>query len=215
MISAPKSSPNSDPRRDVRSAKLLSGAKILQEQFSRIFEDGADPWAQYPEFLTGARAYITVAGRPYAVAIRVQYRVSMEVEEVRTVDTNLPWEIIPGQVHIHATLQGVIDPTQPAESDGLWANMASIMHQPLVEIEVLDKLGEKQFWARGMFTEISNSIAVGSVAERTATFRGIAYAHNVMQSFTPYADDDGIAGKITGALKSASSWVRNTTGGAF
>lgn len=203
-----------DQRKDVRSSKLLSGVKIIQEQFKRLLEQASgegDPWKQYPQFMTGARAYVTVAGKPYAVAMRVQYRCSMEVEEVRSVDANLPWDMVPGQVHVSAMLQGLIDPTEPAEVDGLWSTMASIVHQPMVEIEVMDKLGEKLFWARGAFTDVSDVIASGALSERTASFRGLAFAHNCAQSFVPYRADSA----MQNALKSASSSLKSLTGGLF
>lgn len=188
-----------DPRKDIRSSKLLSGAKNLQEQWNRLKQElngSTDAFAKYPQFATGARAYIVVSGKPYAVAQRVNYRTQMGYEESRTVDTNFAWEIIPGQVTIHAQLQGLIDPNQPAESESLWSTMSSIVHQPNVTLEVFDKLGERMFYAVGMFVGMTNSIGMGVVGERGLEFVGYIFAHNVEQAFRPYDPTNEVANKL-------------------
>lgn len=197
-----------DARKDIRSAKLLNGAKNLQTQWERLKQElngSADAFAKYPQFATGARAYVIVSGKPYAVAQRVNYRTQMGYEENRTVDTCFAWEIIPGQVSIHAQLQGLIDPNQPAESDALWSTMASIVHQPNVTLEVFDKLGERMFYAVGMFIGLTNNIGMGTTAERGLEFVGYAFAHNVEQSFRAYDPTNKVADKLNalaGDLKS-------------
>lgn len=199
---------------DWRGSKLLSGARAIQAQYEGIKDDlknfGKSP-ADLPQFLTGARAYISIGGKPYAIAQRVSYRIQANVEDVRTIDTPFPWELSVGQIYVHASLQGLIDPTRPAETESTWSNMASIIHQPLVTLEIFDKLGEKQFTSNGMFVSLTNSIGMGSAADRSVEFIGIMYAHNVEQKFTPYAQQNPVAA----ALSTAANTLKKYTGGLF
>lgn len=149
-------------------------------------KQGKDIDVIFPKYFSGARAYIVISGELLAVCQDFNYTIDFTPEETRTIDTHVPWDISVGQVSIRASLRQLIDPAESPESQGLWSNMASIVHQPLVELEVFDKLGQKMFFARGMFTRISGSVSTGSLANRSVDFVGTAYAHNVTQSFTPY-----------------------------
>lgn len=140
----------------------------------------------FPKYFSGARAYVTISGELLAVCQDFNYTIDFTPEETRTIDTHIPWDISVGQVSIRASLRQLVDPAQSPESQGLWSNMASIIHQPLIELEVFDKLGQKMFYARGMFTRISGSVSTGALANRSIDFVGTAYAHNVTQSFVPY-----------------------------
>lgn len=157
-----------------------------QEAVDREIRAGRNPDVTMPKYVSGARAYVTVSGELVAVCQDFNYTIDFTPEETRTIDTHVPWDISVGQVSIRASLRQLVDPSESPESQGLWANMASIIHQPLIELEVFDKLGQKMFYARGMFTRISGSITIGNLSNRSVDFVGTAYAHNVTQSFAPY-----------------------------
>lgn len=163
--------------------KIL-GERIEAEENAR--KAGKDVNSAFPKYFSGARAYVTISGELVAVCQDFNYTIDFTPEETRTIDTHVPWDISVGQVSIRASLRQLVDPAQSPESQGLWANMASIIHQPLIELEVFDKLGQKMFYARGMFTRINGSVSTGSLANRSVDFVGTAYAHNTTQSFTPY-----------------------------
>ena len=147
---------------------------------------GKNPAVTLPQYFSGARAYVTISGELLAVCQDFNYTLDFAPEETRTIDTHVPWDVSVGQVSIRASLRQLVDPSESPESQGLWSNMASIIHQPLIELEVFDKLGQKMFYARGMFTRISGSVTIGALSNRNIDFVGTAYAHNVTQSFVPY-----------------------------
>lgn len=156
----------------------------------RQLEAGRDPDVVMPKYYSGARAYVVLSGELVAVCQDFNYTIDFVPEETRTIDSHMPWDISVGQVSIRASLKQLVDPAESPESQGLWANMASIIHQPLVELEVFDKLGQRMFSARGMFTRISGSVTIGSLANRSVDFVGTSYAHNVTQTFVPYRKKD-------------------------
>lgn len=168
--------------------------KKSMEELGQSFKDAAErdkalgrnPNTSLPQYFSGARAYVVVSGELIAVCQDFNYTIDFTPEETRTIDTHIPWDISVGQVSIRASLRQLIDPSESPESQGLWSNMASIIHQPLIELEVFDKLGQKMFYARGMFTRISGSVTIGALSNRSVDFVGTAYAHNVTQSFVPY-----------------------------
>jgi len=198
-----------NPKSDPRASKLLASINDVQSEWKGmvgVMKDAnqAISEAGFPMFATGARAYITIAGMPYAIAQKVSYRITSSVEELRTVDTSFPWDLVVGQVRVQATIQGLIDPEQPAETDALWCNMASIIHQPLVDLEIFDNRGERMFISKGMFTSISVGLGMGAPGERSVEFLGITYAHNVNQKFVPYS----AANFFSDAAKRLSSWSK-------
>lgn len=199
---------------NARNSNLLKGARNLQSAWGQLkgeLNQSTNAFARFPQFMTGARAYIVVSGKPIAVAQRVNYRIMSSTTEIDTIDTHLPWDFAIGQSSIYATLQCLIDPNAPAESDNLWATMASIVHQPMVELEIYDKLGNRLFWSRGLFVGLSVSIGMGAISERALEFRGIAYAHDCDQSFKPYDEVNAISQK----LSDAAAAIRSKTGGLF
>lgn len=199
---------------DWRNAKFLRGVRNLQQaadQLKNDLQDRTDQFAKTPQFVVGGRAYIMVSGKPLALAQRCTWRTSVSADEIRTVDTHMSWDIAVGQTSIQVSLSELVDPNSPAETEGTWATMASLIHQPAIELEIFDKMGERIFFARGMFTSMSCGIGNGSLAERSLEFLGIAYAHNVDQSFKPYDPKNEIAS----AFKEASKKLRTITGGMF
>jgi hypothetical protein len=158
--------------------------RILAE--NQAASQGKDVDVVFPKYFSGARAYVTVSGELVAVCQDFNYTVEFTPEETRTIDTHVPWDISVGQVSIRASLRQLVDPADSPESQGLWSNMAAIIHQPLIELEVFDKLGQRMFFARGMFTRVSGSVTIGALSNRSIDFIGTAYAHNVTQSFVPY-----------------------------
>jgi hypothetical protein len=149
---------------------------------------------QIPFYQTGARAFIKVGGKPLAVCQDFRWQVSYQPNPIYTIDTVQPWDIDVGPMTVSATLSQIMDPTKGPEVDHLLPIMSSAVHQPLVELQVLDRLGTSLFFARGMFLSVSGSIARGAVSSFTATFTGTAYQHYVAQSFKPY---NSIAGGRT------------------
>jgi len=168
----------------------LDPALEYAKEAAKQAEAGRDPDVVMPKYYSGARAYVVLSGELVAVCQDFNYTIEFIPEETRTIDTHVPWDISVGQVSIRASLRQLIDPAESPESQGLWANMASIIHQPLVELEVFDKLGQRMFFARGMFTRISGSVMTGALANRSVDFIGTAYAHNVTQTFVPYRKKD-------------------------
>lgn len=140
----------------------------------------------YPRYSTGARTFIQVAGKPLALAMEFNYTVTAETEEIRTIDTSFPWDIVVGQVKITGTLRKIVDPDTSFESEGLFHTMQSIIHQPMIEILVQDVNGNAQFFSRGMFTGVQSGFVKGAVTIRSANFVGVSYQHWAYQPFTPY-----------------------------
>jgi hypothetical protein len=83
--------------------------------------------------------------------------------------------------------------------------MQSAIHQPMVELQVLDKLGTSLFFARGMFLNVAGSIARGQLSTFTASFVGIAYQHYVAQNFKPYNSIAAGLSNLVGGLQNLAS----------
>jgi len=184
-----------------KAAQILIGenALIVSERAKKRTEFYSS--ARLPEAYSGGRAIISVADATIAFVQSATWTVSVELEEIKTVDSILPWEIAVNQVRVRASLTQFVDPASSPESQLLFSNVQALLHQPLVFIEFFDKLGTKMFTSKGMFESINGSIGSASLATLSASFVGIGWATNTVQAFTPY-EPEGILGRVGAALSS-------------
>lgn len=171
---------------------------FYEQALERLRITREDPRAVLPELTSGARAVVFVGGQVIECT-NVSFQTAVQTEVLQTVDTHIPWEVIPGQIAVAASLAEFVDPRTSAEKRGLFATMASFPHQPMVELQVFDKTGAELFASRGYFVRTSVSTGVGGLSQRSMEFVGVGYAHNVAQTFRPY---DGTGLKLLQGLRS-------------
>lgn len=169
---------------------------------------GLDP--KLPFYQTGARAFIKMGGKPLAVCQDFKWTVSYVAQPIHTIDTVQPWDIDVGPMTVTASLTEIMDPTKGPEVDHLIPIMSSAVHQPMVELQVMDAIGTSLFFARGMFLSVSGNISRGGMSTLSAQFTGISYQHYVAQSFKPY---NSIAGGISGLANGLAGLTSAATGG--
>jgi hypothetical protein len=174
------------------------------------FSDLEKKIGQIPFYQSGARAFIKMGGKPLAVCQDFRWTVSYQPNPIYTIDTVQPWDIDVGPMSVNASLSQIMDPTKGPEVDHLLPIMSSAVHQPMIELQVLDKLGTSLFFARGMFLSVSGSIAKGAMSTFSAQFTGIAYQHYVAQSFKPY---NSIAGGLSGLVNGLGGLASDASGG--
>jgi hypothetical protein len=191
--------------------KLEESTKALADKLDPFSED-AKKTGQIPFYSTGARALVKLGGVPLGVVSDIRWSVSYNATPIQTIDTPFPWDIDVGAVTITATLGQIIDPTKGPESENLFAVMQAAVHQPLVEMQVLDASGTSIFFARGMFTAVNGNIGRGQVGTWSCQFTGVAYQHYVAQSFKPYTGVANAAGTLVNGLKKLAS---DLSGGIF
>ena len=181
---------------------------------SQGFLDKLNPFAttdlKLPTYQSGARAFIRLGGKPLAVAQTFQWNVSYVATPIHSIDSLFPWDIDIGQVAIRGRIEQFMDPGESAESQLLFATMQSALHQPLVEMQVIDLLGTNVFFAGGFFLDLQSVIQKGALSLQSVGFIGTAYQHNVFQQFKPYS---GVANTIGKYQKKAQKMVSKFTGG--
>jgi hypothetical protein len=172
-----------------------------------------DKTSKEPFYFSGARGYIRLGGKPIGVSQDIRWTIQYNATPIYTIDAVQAWDIDVGTLTISAQLTQIMDPTKGPEADGLFHTMSSAIHQPFVEIQLIDKkLGTSLFFARGMFTGINGSVARGQLGTWNANFTGTVYQHYVAQSFKPY---NSVAGSVSGLFKSLQNLGSSLTGGIF
>lgn len=189
------------------SGSLEQQAKALQ---AVIPSGQATQKGLFPKYSSGARSYVRVAGTPIGVAQSFNWRITADTSEIRTIDTNLPWDLVFNQIAITANLSQFVDPSGALEAQGLFHTIQSFIHQPYVEMQVLDAAGSSLFFARGSFTTMNGSIRAGQLSNFSVDFKGVAYQHNVYQTFKPYSN---LGGAVGAALKGISGLIGKVGGG--
>lgn len=162
-----------------------------------------------PFWSSGARSFIRLGGKPLAVCTDFRWQVAYVATPIQTIDTPHAWDIDIGQATINASLNKFLDPTEGPEANGLFHIMQAAVHQPLVEMQVLDALGTSIFFARGMFYEVNGGVARGALTTLTAKFIGTVYQHYVTQQFKPYS----LAATASGFIGNLQNLASTTTGG--
>jgi len=166
----------------------------LKTEFEQIKEswDNPEQALKMPAVGTGARTIIVIGGTLLAWAKSIQWQVIAPHQEIQTIDNAFPLDFSLGQVRVQATLSQIMFPENSPEECGLFSNMQTLLHQAMVEIAVQDVRGQQLFLSRGVFTQTSGMIDMGSPAIRQAHFQGVLYAHNVSQQFNVNTTSSGI-----------------------
>lgn len=183
-------------------------ARVQEQAFAsnlknqvKLLEEGTDPNQYFPLYNTGARAFITINNKPVAVCLSLSYSIQVDTDEVRTIDTHLPWDIHINQITVRGTLRRLVNPEGSQESDSLFHTIQSAIHAPIVEMLVQDASGTTLFFTKGMFHSIEGQIQLGQMTINNIGFKGTMYQNHVYQKFKPYPDD-GI-GKFSRGLNKA------------
>lgn len=166
-----------------------------------------------PFYSTGARSLIKVGGRSIGVSPSVRWSVSYNGTYLNTIDTPHAWDIDVGPMRVAVDMRLIMDPTKGPEHDGMFSIMKAAVHQPMVEIQVLDKqLGTSLFFARGVFLEVAGDVSIGNISTFQARFMGTAYQHYASQDFQAYDTVSGTASALIDGLQDLAS---DLTGGLF
>ena len=192
------------------STQQLEKASDAINKFMDPFSEDYKTIGSVPFYSTGARALVKFGGVPLGVTTDIRWTVSYSATPIHTIDTAFPWDIDVGAVTINATLGQIMDPTKGPEADGLFSIMKSAVHQPTIELQVLDATGTSIFFARGMFISVNGNIARGQVGTWSCQFLGTTYQHYVSQSFKPY---DSLAGKAANLANSLKKLASDVSGG--
>jgi hypothetical protein len=156
----------------------------------------------FPSYFTGARAIIWVNQKKVAAAMDVSWSVSIDTKELRTIDSYMPWELIPGQTKVSATLRQVMHPDRTVTSQGLFTIIGAVLHTPYATIEVRDKLGNPMFFAKGMFTDLEGNVGTGSLGIESVRFMGYYWRQNDIQDFDPEIGNKSLGEKLLALGKS-------------
>jgi len=149
-------------------------AKKQQNMLDRLDPSNtADPGI--PRYGSGARSLIRIAGKPIGLCQSFTWTISYLATPIHTIDSLFAWDVDIGQASIRGRLEQIIDPVSSAEADFLFHTMQSAVHQPMVEMQILDLVGTSLFFCRGMFTELQTSVNRGQISVQSAGFIGVAY----------------------------------------
>lgn len=183
----------------------LQAGQLFEESAKTIMASMFEGKDRIPFYSTGARALLKVGGKAIGVCQSFKWSVSYNATPIQTIDTPHAWDIDVGVVSISANMSQIMDPTKGPEHDGLFHIMNAAVHQPMVELQVLDKSGTSIFFARGMFTSVSGGVQVGAMSTWNAGFVGVAYQHYVSQQFKPYNSIAGALGNLVDELGGLAS----------
>lgn len=183
---------------------------VLLQQRGLLVRDArlnGRPDPKLPEYVSGARAVVWVNQKKVAACLDVSWSVSIDHREVRTIDQQVPWELIPSQISIKAMLRRFIHPDATAAGDHLFTIITAALHTPTATLDIRDRLGNPLFVAKGSFTDLEGSVSAGKIAMESVRFNGYYWRQNDQQEFDPEFANRG-------AVARAASLGRSKLGAA-
>lgn len=196
---------NSDLTKNKTIQNIATQGKLLIQEVENLSKDAQGSFGISPSFASGSRSFIMLSGTPL-FCMSLNYSISIQTEELRTIDQYLPVDITNGQVSVKASLQGIIDPFDSFGKTIDFPIMASIGHKKLIELQIMDVNGVTQMLVRGMFISLSSGVRIGELCTWNAEFQGIMYQDNTYQNFIPYSNNKtDLLNKISSKLKSFKS----------
>jgi hypothetical protein len=147
----------------------------------------ADPTntKQLPEYSTGARSKIRINGQLLGAATDVSWNVEANMEPLQTIDSYMPLELLPHQCLVRAELSSFIHPDYSPASQHMFTTLQAYLHTPTATLEVVDRLGNLIFAARGSFTSVRGNISVKQVSKFSASFLGYYFRDLTQQAYSP------------------------------
>jgi hypothetical protein len=118
---------------------------LISDETQMAFERAKLEWAnrnndkKFPEFATGARSIIYINEQRIAAALDVSYSVNVESTELRTIDSQMPWELIPGQIAVEASLRRIVHPSNTVTQEHMFTTITAALHTPYASLKIQDK----------------------------------------------------------------------------
>lgn len=162
---------------------IISDLDLITER-AKIIADPTNT-KQLPEYATGARTKIRINGQLIGAATDITYSVEPNFEPLQTIDNYMPVEILPHQCVVRAELRSFIHPDLSPAGSHMFTILQAYLHTPTATLEIVDRLGNLIFAARGSFTGMRGNISVRSVGNMTVSFLGYYWRDFTQQDYSP------------------------------
>lgn len=162
---------------------ILSDLDLAVER-AKIISDPTNT-KQLPEYTTGARTKIRINGQLIGAATDITYSVEANYEPLQTIDNFMPVEIMPHQCVVRAELRSFIHPDLSPAGSHMFTVLQAYLHTPTATLEIVDRLGNLIFAARGSFTGMRGNISIRSTGNMTVSFLGYYWRDFTQQDYSP------------------------------
>jgi len=147
--------------------------KNVASQGSSIFS--IKPMAKY---LSGARCVLRLNGNIVGFAFGVSWKIQTSVNEIRTIDDYMPYELAPKHISVDGTISGFRIPGFGPGVELLQTDILNFLQQRYIEIEVRDSQTDNLIFLtrRALITGRNESIKSNQLADMSLTFKSIGWA---------------------------------------
>lgn len=128
------------------------------------------------KYASGARCLLKVNGRLVGFAFGISWRIQTQVQEIRTVDNPLPYELVPQMITVDGTISALHIPGQGIGAQLWQPDVLNFLSQQYISIEARDTNDQLLFFtAEAMITSRMEEIKVDQLANVTLTFKAIGF----------------------------------------
>lgn len=151
------------------------------------------PMAKY---LSGARCVLRINGKIIGFAFGIQWKITTDATEIRTIDDYMPYELAPKHCSVEGTITGFRVPGFGPAAELIQTDMLSFLHQRYIEIEVRDSQTDNLIFLtrRALVTSRAENVNTNQLSKMTLQFKAIGWVDEKQPQYPKGYDGAQVTG---------------------
>lgn len=129
------------------------------------------------KYFTGARCILKLNGEILAFATGISWTITTAAEEVLTIDSYLPHELMPTRIQVNGNISGFRIPGNGPGAKLIQPDSLSFLHQRYIDIEVMDSQSDNLIFKtnRALIVRRNESVRTGDMSQLSLDFTAIGF----------------------------------------
>jgi hypothetical protein len=152
------------------------------------------PFNNFGRYFTGSRAIIKINDKLFGFAFGVTYNIQTSVDEIKTIDSWVPYELCPKMITVNGTLSMFHIPGKGPSRELIMPNVLSFIFHRYITISIRDHTTDQVIFEtnKAFITGKSQSIRAGEISEITLEWRALGWADEMAPAYPEHAIDGSV-----------------------
>ena len=152
------------------------------------------PFNNFGRYLTGSRAIIKINDKLFGFAFGVTYNIQTSVDEIRTIDSWIPYELCPKMITVNGTLSMFHIPGKGPSRELIMANVLSFIFHRYITIEIKDHTTDQIIFQtnKAFITGKRQSIRAGEMSEIVLEWKALGFADEMKPAYPEHSIDGSV-----------------------
>ena len=183
---------------------LTGKVKGLSDNLLNSAVGGLSPLNNFGRYMTGARAVIKINDKLFGFAFGVNFNITTEHEENRTIEDWFAYELMPTRVTVNGTIGMFHIPNKGPSIQLVQSNALSFLMHKYITIEITDQTtGQLIFLTKkAVITSRSQDLQAGEISTIKLSWKAIGWADELNPPFTPEGAEETplVPSSLTGLI---------------